>query len=327
MVPLLHSLPPDDEGFLQRVADFDELNLLTDITAENLSRISREHGIDFATALLYARFCQSPRHGPFISRIQELINAPPRALGAVKWRVVIVPGALYVERPDLGGDGQLVREAAYELGLRCDLVPLASRGSVQENAARLVAWLEQQTDESLVLVSLSKGGPDIKLALAHPDSARIFRNVSAWINVCGPIDGTPLADWIIESRLRSSVMRLQYSMQRRDFGFITDLRHGLGSPLRNPLRLPDHLRLVSFVGFPLRRHLSTMLSRFSHRVIAPHGPSDGTVPLADLLSWPGNIFPVWGADHYFQPASMSKSLITAALHYLAQDFHAHGAWT
>lgn len=137
-------------------------------------------------------------------------------------------------------------------GCGSEFVPLASRGSVRHNADLLAAWLARQMKERCVLVTVSKGGPDLMLALARPDAPELFRNVVAWLNLCGPLNGTPIADWIPASPLRNWALRLQYRIQRRDFGFVTDMCHGPGSPLQAPVSLPAHLRLVSFIGFPLR---------------------------------------------------------------------------
>lgn len=290
---------------------------LADCTPEAMRRLTEGEGVDFATALLYDRFRKAPAQAPFVARIEALLAAPPAVTPAVEWRLFIVPGALYVERPALGSGGEVVREAAAQLGWPCGLVPVASRGSVQHNAAQLAEWLAAEQRGPIVLVSVSKGGPDLKLALARPDAPQCFQHVRAWVNLCGPLDGSPVADWIPASRLRNWVVRVQYRIQRRDFGFITDLCHAPGSPLREPLRLPPWLRLVSVLGFPLRRHLTTPLSRFCHGIIARHGPNDGTVPLADARLWPGELLPVWGADHYFRPPGRAIALLRAVFQHLA----------
>ena len=315
----MNPLPAAEAALLQRAAAFSELPALADCNADAMRRVTRDHGVDFATALLYDRFRKSPAHAPFIARMETSLAAAPGPKLAVDWKLFIVPGALYVERPSLGSGGDVVRDAAAELGLPCGLVPVASRGSVQHNATLLSEWLDQRAQEKLVLVSVSKGGPDLKLALAHPDAPRLFRNVVAWINLSGPLDGSPVADWIPASRLRSWAVRLQYRIQRRDFGFITDMCHGPGSPLREPLRLPAHLRLISVLGFPLRAHLTTPLCRFTHGIIARQGPNDGTVPLADARAWPGDLLPVWGADHYFQPPERARQILTALLRTVAES--------
>ena len=314
---------PESALLLERAVKFGEFPALQDCTAEVMRQLTEKHGVDFATAVLYQRFLSSPRHAPFIHRIESLMSTPSEEMPVLPGKVFLLPGALYKERPGLGSEGRVIREALDELGIGSGLVPLDSRGSVQHNAGLLSDWLDQQLEEKMVLISISKGGPDLKLALSRPDAATRFRNVVAWVNLSGPLDGSPVANWIPDSRLRSWAVRLQYRIQRRDFGFITDLCHGPDSPLHPPLMLPAHMKLISLLGFPLRSHLTTPLSRFCHGIIAKSGPTDSTILLSDAITWPGDIFPVWGADHYFHPPERSKALITAIVRSLVQTNEDH----
>ena len=309
-----------EQPLLERAAACSDFATLQCLGADELHRITQTAGVDFATALLFDRWQKSPEHAEFIRRIDLLQRTPPGASAArLDAKVVIVPGALYLEHPDIGGDGRLVREIAGSFGLRCDLIPLASVGPVTENARRICGWLAQHGAEKTILVSLSKGGAELKVALASPDAPALFRNVAAWINVCGLLNGSRLANWILDSRIRSGLLRLQYKLQRRDFRFITELRHGEGTPLDIPLQLPPHMRLVSIVGFPLRQHLTSHFSRFCHRTLAARGPNDGTTMLSDLQRWPGKIYPAWGMDHYFRPESEARNLIAAVIQHLAES--------
>lgn len=312
----MNALPVDEAALLRRAAAFSDLPTLPDCTPEAMLRVTETQGIDFATALLYDRFVKCPSRSPFVTRMEALLKSPPDQKFRRRWKVIVVPGALYLERPALGSGGEIIRETAEALGLECARVPLASRGSVRQNAALLSRWLETQPDEPMVLVTVSKGGADMKLALAGPGASGAFGHVVAWVNLSGPLDGSPAADWIPASRLRTWAVRLQYRIQRRDFGFITDMCHGPGSLLREPLQLPARMRLVSLLGFPLRAHLTTPLARFSHGIVARLGPNDGTALLSESRAWPGEIFPVWGADHYFRPAHRAQSLLRAVFRHL-----------
>lgn len=312
-------LSDGERALLQWAAAWQGHGPLETLTADTLRGITRDQGVDFATAFLFDRYLRSSRHGGFIQRIdglRQLVNTDRRPLnGRRDFQIAVVPGALYVERPDLGGDGRVVRAMAERLGLRSTLVPLASTGSVSENARRLLDWLALQGDDSLILVSLSKGGADLKRALAAPGAGLRLANVMAWVNVCGPLDGAAMADWICASRLRTWLCQFHYWATRRDFGFVAELRR---ESCATPLHLPAPMRLVNLVGFPLKRHLVTPFSRFCHRTLSSHGPNDGTVLLADTIQWPGETYPVWGVDHYFRPESMAASLIFAVLCYLAE---------
>jgi hypothetical protein len=268
--------------------------------------------------LFFDRFQNCPKRSPFVQQINAFRrdSSPAPRLNA---KLVIVPGALYIERPDMGGDGRVIREVATTFGMQTSLIPLASFGSVAANAKSICAWLRQHLHEPIILISLSKGSADLKMALTTSDAA-LFRNVLAWVNVCGPLNGSRMANWILDSRLRSWLMRWKFRWQQRDFQFITDLRHGNGAPL--DLECPHcSMRVLNLIGFPLRCHVTTRFSRFCHRTLARWGPNDGTTSLADLHRWPGEIYPAWGMDHYFRPEQESKILVAALIRYLArQDF-------
>jgi len=225
-------------------------------------------------------------------------------------------GTLYVERPDMGGDGLIVREVATNLGLKTDLIPLVSFGSVKTNAGLIRDWLKKHQQERIILVSLSKGGADLKLAMSSPDSPETFHNVIAWINVCGPLSGSRMANWILESRIRTWFFQCKLRWQKRDFQFVSDLRHGDNAPLNFAFQPPECMRMVSLIGFPLHRHMTTRFSHFCHRTLSKHGPNDGTTSLADLHVVPGEIYPVWGMDHYFRPESEARKLVLATFRYL-----------
>jgi hypothetical protein len=311
-----------EKALLQRAADWPEYSSLADLTADVLERLTREQGVDFATALLFDRLRKSPANARFIERIDALREFPRPPVSGVDATVVIVPGALYRERPDLGSDGRLVREVAESFNLRTDFIPLVSFGSVTHNARLIREWFMNHSPENVVLVSLSKGGADLRLALTAPDAPAVFRKVAAWVNVCGPLNGSRLANWILSSRARTWFMRWKFRLQGRDFHFVTDLRQGRGTLLDLPARPAPAMKLVSVMGFPLRRHISSRYSRFCHRTLSAHGPNDGTTSLSDLQDWPGEIYPAWGMDHYFRPEQVAQRLIAAVLQFVLDEIPA-----
>lgn len=286
-------------------------------SAEQLREITARDGIDAATALLYQSVLESPVHGPFIRRIAELRERPAPSPWRSEAALAVVPAASYRENPRTGADGRLFREQAERLGCPTDVVPLASTGTLQENARILCDWLAAQRGRPVILASLSKGGADVKRALAEPDAGRAFAGVAAWINLCGILDGTPMADWLLSGSLTPSLIRFYYRLSGQSPDFLRDLRYGAGQPLDFALRLPAHVRMVSLVGFPLLEHLSRSVTRRCHQRLMPLGPNDGGLILADVCALPGLIYPVWGADHYLQPKDIDVSQLTAAvLQYL-----------
>jgi hypothetical protein len=119
--------------------------------------------------------------------------------------------------------------------------------------------------------------------------------------------------------VRTLFCRTKFYVQSRDFRFITELCHDLNSPSSAPFSLKPSMRIINVIGFPLARHMTTRFSRFCHRSLARWGPNDGTTALSDVCQWPGEIYPVWGADHYFRPENVASNLIMALFDYLAED--------
>lgn len=281
---------------------------------EQWRALAAREGCDFATAALHRCIVESEVHGPFLRSISG--GRPgPVAAGA---RVVVVPGAFYRENPRTGADGRLPREVAAGLGLPVDVVPVSGTGWLADNARALSEWLLSQKGTPVILVSVSKGGSDIKAALARPDAEQAFANVIGWINLCGILDGTPMADWLLSASILARANRFVYRIRGRSLDFLTDLRFRAGGALDGPLLLPAHMRAVHVVGFPMRRHLRGGLARRCHSRIATHGPNDGVILLGRMLSWPGQLCPIWGADHYLRPRADMRPLVGALMAELAK---------
>jgi len=90
--------------------------------------------------------------------------------------------------------------------------------------------------------------------------------------------------------------RLYYTLRGQGLGFLRDLGYGSGWPLDCDLQLPQHIRMVTIAGFPLREHLSSaprappVIRRLTHL-----GPNDGSLILSDVCALPGLLYPHLGS--------------------------------
>jgi hypothetical protein len=273
-----------------------------------LARVSAEQGTDFATALFYHRLRHSLEHGRFIQRVEALhpcLDRLPRLGGTL----LVAPAALYQEYPEFGGDGALVCEIAARFGMRAEVAPVASAGRLEANAALLRQEIRRHraaADGPLVVASLSKGGADVRLALAEDPEAAAA--IFAWVQLCGLVRGTPAVDDLLQSRL--GVRGLTRAFLRAhgvDTDFLRDLATTPHAPLRGLWSAPPGLCVINVIGCPLAYHLSGA-TRARYRVLAPLGPNDGSTLLRDAILEPGWVYPVWGADHYFRTPSASDLL-------------------
>jgi hypothetical protein len=288
-------------------------------SARNIQEIATREGIDSATTQLFQSVVESPQHGPFIHRVDEICQRTAPRRWQAEAPVIIVPGAFYRENPRSGADGRILRQQAERLGCPTGIIPIASRGSLKQNARIICDWLLQQQEKPVILASLSKGGADVKMALAEPDAAVAFKNVAAWVNLCGILNGTPMAEWLLSRNPAALLNRLYYTLRGQSLGFLRDLGYGPGRPLDFELQLPQHVCMVTVAGFPLREHLTTALARRCHRRLTDLGPNDGSLILSDVCALPGLLYPIWGADHYLRPQTDVNKLVLSILQYLNEE--------
>ncbi len=278
--------------------------------------------VDVATLQLYQQMLASPRHSPFIAAVNAQMAAPQPVGVPADLRLVIVPGAFYQYLPRSGADGHLVKRQARRQGWPIDTLPTDGTGSVIGNARIICDWLKAQTGSRLVLVSVSKGSADLKLALRQADAGRAFERVVAWVNLCGMLDGTPLIDWLLSWNIEAAFNRLYLQMKGASFDFVNDLRREPGGVLDSALALPPHLSLISLVGFPQRQHIPTGTGRRCHDRLASYGPNDGVLLLNDVCALPGRLYPIWGADHLLRGQAPIEPILAAVLACLARELAA-----
>jgi hypothetical protein len=310
-----------DLALLQQVSASPLFKSLPELDDASLCRISRAEDVDFATALLYRAIRTSAEHGPFVDRMEELLHedsANHRRLDAV---FVVAPGAFYREHPETGADGKTLCGMAAAMGCPTHVISTESLGSAAENGRIICDWLLGEGGRNIVLCSLSKGGADVKMALAERNAPEAFRNVVAWLNVGGITAGSPMATWLVERPLLARLYQAIFWWRGQDFRFIRELVRRVGSPLDFEVSLPRHVRAIHVLGFPLARHVRTRPTRRSHRRLSCYGPNDGATILVDSCKLPGLILPVWGADHYLDARHSPERLLRALLHYVGDELN------
>ena len=309
-------VPSDkDRRLLARAEHFHELRGLDELEAETLSAVSAEHGIDFATALLFNRIRESARHGEFIRAIDGMSDGEGTLDPGERRLVVVAPGAFHKTRPHVGADGRRLREAAERAGYETAVIPLGDFAPVEENARAISDWLFTRRDDGrrVILVSLSKSSAEVRLALATPDGRRAFRDVDAWVDLSGIATGSRMMNRLLTGPVRSALTHFLCRWCRIDVSVVKQLAHTPGGPLEGWPEIPPHLRVVHVVGFPLARHLTSRVARRNYRCLAPLGPNDGGgILLAEAVAtMPGVIYPVWGADPFMRPAGCDKGRLVA----------------
>jgi hypothetical protein len=306
MIGRLEDFCAEDRDLLKRAAAWDECPTLRDCSPLRLSKVASERGLDFATALLYDRVLAVSEHRTFFQRVQTdspttVVNPP---------LVGIIPGAFYLQHKNTGADGAQLAAILKAINCRVERVPVESFGALTTNAAIIADWLSRHRDQRVALISLSKGSADLKIALGLSNAAELFRNVETWVSLSGLPQGTPLVPWLRRQPLRRLGVRLLLRLHGQRYSVVEELRPEPDGPLASWPPMPPHLRVIHIVSFPLRRHVAHPWAARAYERLKPLGPNDGGgFLLADVANLPGTVLPVWGADHYLQPAWDVTSLL------------------
>ena len=261
--------------------------------------------LDDATAQLYERIVSIPENAAFLKAARDY----EQCAGLHADIIGVVPGAFYREHRNTGADGARIFRIAQGLNCDAELIPIASFGTLNENARIIAGWLVAHRGKRVALISLSKGGADVKRALAlRPDA---FSNATAWVSLSGIVNGTPLIAWLRNRPLRWWAVRLLLWWRGHSGKTLEDLRYDEGGAWP---AVPSTLHIVHVVGFPLERDLAHPWAPRAYKRLAPLGPNDGGgILLADCEKLPGTVCPILGADHYLSPQWDALPLLTGII--------------
>lgn len=282
----------------------------------DLKLLSEEFSIDFAAAYLADRIGRVAENRRFREVFagyrgafaQGRLSLPPNA---ADYEVVFVPTYLYKRLTIIGSDFAVPKRAMQKAGIPLHFVETVEDGAVEANAEIVAAAIAARAGSGrrLILISASKSGPEVALALTRLGEAQA-RDVAGWINAVGALQGTPLADERILSEVESLVgvvdvagmESLMTERSRRRFA---------------AFRVPDHIFIVNYFGIPLSGDVSSW-ARPGFGPLAKHGPNDGILLLADMIFPGGVTVAELGLDHFLLDRNIDAAavgLVSAIIHW------------
>lgn len=289
---------------------------------EGLAQLTRALSADFATIHFVSRLYADPRNqrmqNRFLELVDELTNAPREDLIADleqyrDYKIVFVPGYAYRSNADNGADFRRQRELLSELGFEPVLIETHELGTVEVNAeivSRELSALVRQYD-AIIVVSTSKGGPEVAIALDALRGEPRAGSIKAWISAGGLLRGSPYAD-----RYLSGLKRWLARIMLRRRGQPPDILENLSTVARRPafdaLALPSDMLMLQYVGAPLSGHVRDE-TQGRYRIMRRLGPNDGLTLLSDELITGGLVVTEVGLDHYFRAPDLD--IRTVALTY------------
>ncbi|MGH6899110.1 MAG: hypothetical protein ACREJ5_21605 [Geminicoccaceae bacterium] len=232
------------------------------------------------------------------------------------------PGWFYRSNPGTGADFARQRALLERLGVDVHLIPVVENGTVEGNATIIAEEIRQleQAGERVILVSASKGGPEVAHALGHVLEPEATRTVRAWINVGGLLKGAPLADWA-SAWPQSWLAGLYYGYQGLDPAeSIASLTTGRSRARFARQTVPEHILVVNFVAVPLSGQISPG-AEFGYARTRRIGPNDGLTAIVDQLAHGGMTILQVGLDHYYRDPQLDLKTLALALTVMLELGH------
>jgi hypothetical protein len=299
---------------------------------ETLKDVAMQYSPDVATLLFIETVSALPRTRRLrrafeqeVALIEDVGLEAARANAPDDLLVLVVPGWFYVAHGDeSGADLAAQRRILASMGVEHRLVAVDENGTVESNA-NVVAEAIRRASPShrILLVSASKGGAEVALALGNVLATAETKAVVGWLSIGGVVRGTPFADRVFEPDL-CWLAKLQLALDGFDMEGARSLRTAPSERMYRKLDLPLEVPIVSFVAAPLSGHVSDR-GAFGYRRLRDHGPNDGLTLLVDELVDGSTALLAPGVDHFF--AHPARDIWTVALFrvLLAEWLGADGA--
>ena len=279
---------------------------------DDLKRLSDHFSVDFAALYFADQIARVPVNRRFRSDFERAYEYTRKAFpeGQVKlssdYEVLVVPTFLYTRIFATGADMAVPRAALQKAGLTCHFVETDDDGPVEANADLVAAAIRAraQSGRRMIILSASKSGPEVALALTKLGPAET-RHVVAWINAVGALQGTPLAD----ERL---FPELKYLVGGLDDAGMDSMTTARSRQRFDSFRIPEHVMVVNYFGIPVTGSVSFLVGR-SYFPLRKYGPNDGNVLLPDMI-FPGGVTLVeLGADHFMRKRPLDIATVALAI--------------
>jgi hypothetical protein len=277
-----------------------------------LKHLSDEFSVDFAALYFADQIDRIPVNHRFRTDFEQAYDYALKAFPKGQFRlpadyeVLVVPTYLYKRLFSVGADMAVPRAALTKAGLTCHFVETKDDGAVETNADLVAAAIRAraQSGRRLIILSASKSGPEVALALTKLRPAET-RHVAAWINAMGALQGTPLVD----ERLFPD---LEILMGKVDAAGTESMTTARSRQRFDTFRIPEHVFVVNYFGVPVTGSVS-FFARASFFPLRKYGPNDGTVLLPDMI-FPGSVtLTELGSDHFMRNRRLDVVTVALAL--------------
>lgn len=272
-----------------------------------LKNIADRHSTDFAALVLWQSLLRQSKsqraQDVFYEEVAKLeghtLGTPaPLSVNLSEYLIVFVPGWFYKSQPESGADFAKPRQVLSDMGARTVLLDIEENGSVEHNGDLIAEQLNRlsRSERKIILVSASKGGPEVALALTQLHRTGLDHGVKAWVNIGGTLRGSALADKALAWPTRWYVKL--FVIGGRSFDGIESLTTSHSAKRADDTMVPPNVLVMNYVGIPLSGQV-TARARLGYSLLRKDGPNDGLTYIVDEISTGSITVPELGLDHFF----------------------------
>jgi hypothetical protein len=308
---------PEYDSIIQEV----ELQLESqEVSNESLQALTEIYSTDFVSLMLWRHLEQKPRN-----QIEEEIYADefsqilrPSLSDSSgpnpkekDFLFVFAPGWMYQWKPESGAAFIGPRQALVEAGMRTHLLGTDENGTIRANALKIVEDLGYifEREENIVLVSVSKAGPEMALALTLLNGSEHAHKLKAWMNIGGALRGTPLAEFALSWPMRWFVK--YFAIGGASMDGVRSLTTEALAQQADDFSPPDHLVIANLIGIPMSGDV-TSLAKYGYRYLRSLGPNDGATLILDEISPDSYSIVELGLDHFFRDPQIGLKAVALA---------------
>jgi len=278
------------------------------LDSDSLRDLTREFSPDFATLYFVSRVYQDPisqkAQDAFHAHVATLRAKAAKEISRIAKRfapylIAFVPGYAYKRDPTTGADFARQRRLMNHAGFRNVLIETDELATIEKNATIIASEILRLKEEHdrIILVSTSKGGTEVALAIGKLLPPERLQGVKAWISIGGLLRGTPSADQALQWP-KSWLVRTAFFFTGLRGEVIEDLSTKKRREVFAQLEFPGDILTLQYVGAPLSGQIAEYV-KGRYDDLKSLGPNDGLTLLADELVEGGIVITDIGLDHYY----------------------------
>ena len=282
-----------------------------------LRLVAKNHSTDLAALILWEslmrhsgnRQVQSMFVQEFSLLSANLQKSPPWFIpNKSDYLIVFVPGWFYKSQSETGADFAKPRQVLRDAGMRTALLETEENGTVEHNGVFIAKQLVKLSrgEPRIIVVSASKAGPEVALALSELQKNNSSHSVKAWVNIGGVLHGSALADkaltwptcWFVKL----------FIINGDSFDAIESMATLRSADRADRVTLPSDIIVMNYVGIPLSGQV-TERAKLGYSLLRENGPNDGLTQIVDEIPAASITIAEIGLDHFFNdPAIHIKTI-------------------